>query len=93
MRYENGATGVIQASTAFLARVRGEAGNSRHQGHGDYFSDKLTTWDVEGESDSDAPVERDVESGAIGDQWRFRSLRSSASFSISAKRFATDESH
>jgi predicted dehydrogenase len=26
--------------------------------------DKLTTWDVEGESDDDAPIERDVKSGA-----------------------------
>jgi UDP-N-acetyl-2-amino-2-deoxyglucuronate dehydrogenase len=64
MRYENGATGVIQASTAFWPGYTERIEIHGTRGTAIISGDKLTTWDVEGESDSDAPVERDVASGA-----------------------------
>jgi UDP-N-acetyl-2-amino-2-deoxyglucuronate dehydrogenase len=64
MRYENGATGVIQASTAFWPGYTERLEIHGTRGTAIISGDKLTTWDVEGESDSDAPVERDVQSGA-----------------------------
>jgi UDP-N-acetyl-2-amino-2-deoxyglucuronate dehydrogenase len=64
MRYENGATGVIQASTAFWPGYTERLEIHGTKGTAIISGDKLTTWDVEGESDSDAPVERDVASGA-----------------------------
>jgi predicted dehydrogenase len=64
MRYENGATGVIQASTAFWPGYTERLEIHGTRGTAIISGDKLTTWDVEGEADSDAPVERDVASGA-----------------------------
>ena len=64
MRYENGATGVIQASTAFWPGYTERLEIHGTRGTAIISGDKLTTWDVEGEADSDAPVERDVQSGA-----------------------------
>jgi len=64
MRYENGATGVIQASTAFWPGYTERLEIHGTRGTAIISGDKLTTWDVEGESDNDAPVERDVQSGA-----------------------------
>ena len=64
LRYENGATGVIQASTAFWPGYTERIEIHGTKGTAIISGDKLTTWDVEGESDSDAPVERDVASGA-----------------------------
>ena len=64
MRYANGATGVIQASTAFWPGYTERVEIHGTRGTAVISGDKLTTWDVEGESDSDAPVERDVASGA-----------------------------
>jgi predicted dehydrogenase len=64
MRYENGATGVIQASTAFWPGYTERLEIHGTRGTAIISGDKLTTWDVEGESDSDAPVARDVASGA-----------------------------
>jgi len=64
MRYENGATGVIQASTAFWPGYTERVEIHGTKGTAIISGDKLTTWDVEGESDNDAPIERDVQSGA-----------------------------
>jgi UDP-N-acetyl-2-amino-2-deoxyglucuronate dehydrogenase len=64
MRYENGATGVIQASTAFWPGYTERVEIHGTKGTAIISGDKLTTWDVEGESDSEAPLERDVQSGA-----------------------------
>jgi predicted dehydrogenase len=64
MRYENGATGVIQASTAFWpgyterVEIHGTRGTAVMSG------DKLTTWDIENDSGDPAPLEREVASGA-----------------------------
>lgn len=64
MRYENGATGVIQASTAFWPgyterlEVHGTKGTAVISG------DKLTTWDIEHDSGDPAPLDRQVASGA-----------------------------
>ena len=60
MRYEIGATGVIQASTAFWPGYTERLEIHGTKGTAIISGDKLTTWDVEGESDDDAPVERDV---------------------------------
>jgi UDP-N-acetyl-2-amino-2-deoxyglucuronate dehydrogenase len=64
MRYASGATGVIQASTAFWPGYTERVEIHGTKGTAIISGDKLTTWDIEGESDSDAPVERDVQSGA-----------------------------
>ncbi len=64
MRYENGATGVIQASTAFWPGYTERLEIHGTRGTAIISGDKLTTWDVEGESDDDAPIQRDVQSGA-----------------------------
>jgi len=64
MGYENGATGVIQASTAFWPGYTERVEIHGTKGTAIISGDKLTTWDVEGESDEEAPIERDVKSGA-----------------------------
>jgi len=64
LRYENGAMGVIQASTAFWPGYTERLEIHGTRGTAIISGDKLTTWDVEGESDDDAPIERDVKSGA-----------------------------
>jgi UDP-N-acetyl-2-amino-2-deoxyglucuronate dehydrogenase len=64
MQFANGATGVLQASTAFWpgyterTEFHGTAGTAIISG------DKLTTWDVENDSGEPAPVSKDVASGA-----------------------------
>lgn len=64
MRYANGATGVIQAATAFWPgyperiEIHGTKGTAILSG------DKLTTWDVENDSGPLAPVEQLVMSGS-----------------------------
>ncbi len=64
VRYASGATGVIQASTAFWPgyperiELHGERGTAVVSG------DKLTAWDVENDSGAAAPVTREVASGA-----------------------------
>ena len=64
-RYESGATGAIQAATAFQPgyperlEIHGSKGSSIMTG------DKLTAWDVEGASGADAPLAgKDLDSGA-----------------------------
>jgi len=64
LKYSSGATGVIQASTAFWpgyperVEIQGTRGTAVISG------DKLTTWDVENDSGEPAPVDREVASGA-----------------------------
>jgi predicted dehydrogenase len=64
LKYSSGATGVIQASTAFWPgyperiEIHGAKGTAVISG------DKLTTWDVENDSGEPAPVDREVASGA-----------------------------
>lgn len=64
LRYRSGATGVIQAATAFWPgyperiEIHGEKGTAIITG------DKLTTWDVQHDSGETAPIVRDVFSGA-----------------------------
>jgi UDP-N-acetyl-2-amino-2-deoxyglucuronate dehydrogenase len=64
LKYSSGATGVIQASTAFWpgyperVEIHGTKGTAVLSG------DKLTTWDVENDSGEAAPVDREVASGA-----------------------------
>jgi UDP-N-acetyl-2-amino-2-deoxyglucuronate dehydrogenase len=64
VRYASGATGVIQAATAFWpgyterTEFHGTAGTAIVSG------DKLTTWDVEGDAGEPAPLMREAASGA-----------------------------
>lgn len=64
LKYSSGATGVIQASTAFWpgyperVEIHGTKGTAVISG------DKLTTWDVENDSGEPAPVDLEVASGA-----------------------------
>jgi len=64
VEYASGATGVIQASTAFQPgyperiEIHGSLGTAVITG------DKLTTWDVEDDSGDPAPVSSQVASGA-----------------------------
>lgn len=64
LRYADGATGVIQASTALWpgyperVEIHGTCGTAVIAG------DKLTHWDVQGDRGEAAPVVRDVASGA-----------------------------
>jgi len=64
LKYSSGATGVVQASTAFWpgyperVEIHGTKGTAVLSG------DKLTTWDVENDSGEPAPVDREVASGA-----------------------------
>lgn len=64
MRYENGATGVIQASTAFWPGYPERVELHGTKGTAVITGDKLTTWDVENDSGEPAPVAKQVASGA-----------------------------
>ncbi len=64
MRYENGATGVIQASTAFWPGYTERVEIHGTKGTAVISGDKLTTWDMVGDSGDPAPLEREVASGA-----------------------------
>jgi len=64
LRYRNGATGVIQASTAFWPGYSERIEIHGTKGTAVFTGDKLTTWDVENDEGEPAPVERDVMSGA-----------------------------
>ncbi len=64
LRYEAGATGVIQASTAFWPGYTERLEINGSKGTAVISGDKLTTWDVQNDSGEPAPVERDVASGA-----------------------------
>ncbi len=64
LRFANGATGVIQASTAFWPGYPERTEFHGTKGTAVITGDKLTTWDVEDDAGEPAPVERDVASGA-----------------------------
>ncbi len=68
LRYDSGATGVIQASTAFWPGYTERLEIHGTKGTAIISGDKLTTWDVGGDaaaqSADPAPVDRDVASGA-----------------------------
>jgi UDP-N-acetyl-2-amino-2-deoxyglucuronate dehydrogenase len=64
VRYANGATGVIQASTAFWPGYPERTEFHGTKGTAVITGDKLTAWDVENDQGEPAPVEREVASGA-----------------------------
>ncbi len=65
LKYGNGATGVIQASTAFWPGYSERMEIHGTKGSAIITGDKLTAWDVQdGDSGEPAPVEREVQSGA-----------------------------
>ena len=64
LKYESGATGVIQASTAFWPGYTERLEIHGTKGTAIISGDKLTTWDVQNDSGEAAPVAKEVESGA-----------------------------
>lgn len=64
VRYASGATGVLQAATAFWPGYSERTEFHGTRGTAIITGDKLTTWDVEGDSGEPAPLARDVASGA-----------------------------
>jgi predicted dehydrogenase len=64
MRYANGATGVVQASTAMWPGYTERTEFHGTKGTAIISGDKLTTWDVENDSGEPAPVSKEVASGA-----------------------------
>ena len=64
IRYANGATGVIQAATAFWPGYTERTEFHGTKGTAIISGDKLTTWDVENDSGDPAPVTKEVMSGA-----------------------------
>ncbi len=65
LRYDSGATGVIQASTAFLPGYTERIELHGTKGSAIITGDKLTAWDVEGDPGEDAPLtSADEESGS-----------------------------
>jgi UDP-N-acetyl-2-amino-2-deoxyglucuronate dehydrogenase len=64
VRYTNGATGVIQASTAFWPGYPERTEFHGTKGTAVITGDKLTTWDVEEDAGEPAPVAKEVASGA-----------------------------
>ncbi|MBI4876616.1 MAG: Gfo/Idh/MocA family oxidoreductase [Acidobacteria bacterium] len=64
MRYASGATGVLQAATAFWPGYSERIEIHGTKGTAIFTGDKLTTWDVENDQGSPAPVEKEAMSGA-----------------------------
>jgi predicted dehydrogenase len=64
VRYANGATGVVQASTAFWPGYTERTEFHGTKGTAVISGDKLTTWDVENDSGEPAPVSKEVASGS-----------------------------
>ncbi len=64
VRYRSGATGVIQASTAFWPGYTERTEFHGAKGTAVISGDKLTAWDVENDSGEPAPLETEVASGA-----------------------------
>jgi predicted dehydrogenase len=85
LRYASGATGVIQASTAFWPGYSERVEIHGTKGAAIITGDKLTTWDVQDDGGEAAPLARDISSGAA-DPMAISLVP--FSFSISAKRFA-----
>ena len=65
VRYASGATGVIQASTAFWPGYTERTEFHGTKGTAIISGDKLTTWDVEDDSGEPAPVAKEVASGRV----------------------------
>ena len=64
MRYQSGATGIIQASTAIWPGYSERVEIHGTKGTAVLTGDKLTTWDVQDDVGASAPVESSVMSGA-----------------------------
>lgn len=64
MRYQSGATGIIQASTAIWPGYSERVEIHGTKGTAILTGDKLTTWDVQDDVGEPAPVETSVMSGA-----------------------------
>jgi predicted dehydrogenase len=64
MRYSSGATGVVQAATAFWPGYPERIEFHGTKGTAIVTGDKLTTWDVQDDSGDPAPVTKQVASGA-----------------------------
>jgi predicted dehydrogenase len=64
LRYENGATGVIQASTAIWPGYPERVEIHGTKGTAIVMGDKLTVWDVQDDAGEPAPVEAKSASGA-----------------------------
>ncbi len=64
IRYASGATGVIQASTAFWPGYPERMEFHGTKGTAVISGDKLTVWDVENDSGDPAPLAKEVASGA-----------------------------
>jgi len=64
VRYSNGATGVIQAATAFWPGYPERVELHGTKGTAVITGDKLTAWDVENDSGEPAPVTKEIASGA-----------------------------
>ena len=64
LRFESGATGTIQASTAFWPGYPERIEIHGTKGTAVVTGDRLTAWDVQGDAGEAAPVARDVASGA-----------------------------
>ena len=64
VKYESGATGVIQAATAFWPGYPERTEFHGTKGTAIISGDKLTTWDVEHDEGEPAPVTEEVASGA-----------------------------
>jgi UDP-N-acetyl-2-amino-2-deoxyglucuronate dehydrogenase len=64
MRFSNGATGVLQASTAFWPGYTERTEFHGTKGTAIISGDKLTTWDVQDDAGEPAPVDKEVASGA-----------------------------
>ncbi len=65
LRYASGATGVIQASTAFWPGYSERVEIHGTKGSAIITGDKLTTWDVRDDAGEPPPLARDVSSGRI----------------------------
>jgi UDP-N-acetyl-2-amino-2-deoxyglucuronate dehydrogenase len=64
LKYASGATGVLQASTAFWPGYTERIEIHGTKGTAVISGDKLTRWDVENDSGEPAPIEQDVASGS-----------------------------
>ena len=64
VKYQNGATGVLQASTAFWPGYTERTEFHGTKGTAIISGDRLTSWDVENDSGPPAPVAKDVASGS-----------------------------
>lgn len=64
VRYRNGATGVVQASTAFWPGYTERVEIHGTKGTAILSGDKLTAWDVENDTGEPAPISKEAMSGA-----------------------------